>query len=233
MNIRNIECLNRPREKLIYKGSENLTDSELLAIMLDTGTKEYGVMELADKLINEIGLNGLLKSTYNDLSKYKGIKMRKATKLLACFEIAKRCIAKNNEKKKIKDASDCYEYIKSDYMFLGVERIIVVYVDNRLQILKKTIFDSYDVSLSTLPIKLIVKEAINYNAAGIFLSHNHPSGNPYPSESDVKATIKLHKTLKSLNVILFDHIVVSDDSYFSFDENGLLKKIESEEITLL
>ena len=233
MNVKKIDKYSRPREKLIYKGLNSLSDSELLAIMLDTGTKELSVLELADKLIEDIGLNGLLNINYNDLSKYKGIKMRKACKLLACFEIAKRCFSKNNELIYIKDAFDCYKYIKDDYLFLGVERVIVVYVDAKLKIIKKTIFDNYDVAISSLPLKLIVKEAINYNAIGIFISHNHPSGECRPSNSDIKATISLYNALNNINIILFDHIIVTNDTYFSFDEEGLMKNIESDEINLL
>ncbi len=213
-------------------GAGSLSDSELLAIMLDTGTKEYNVLELADKLIEEIGLDNLLNISYNDLSKYKGIKLRKASKLLACFEIAKRCMVKNNKASFIKSASDFYNYVKDDYLFLGVERVIVVYVDNSLKIIKKTIFNNEDVAIANLPIKTIIKEAINFNARGIFLAHNHPSGNFKPSKADLYATINLFNTLKNINIILFDHIIVSNNTFFSFDENGILKKIESDEISL-
>lgn len=232
MNVKNINKNDRPREKLIIEGPNKLTDSELLAIMLDTGTKELNVLELADKLIEEIGLERLLNISYNDLSKYKGIKMRKASKILACFEIAKRCIVKNKNTIYLKDSKDCYEYIKNDYLFLGVERIIVIYVDSSLKILKKSIFDSYDVAISSMPTKQIVKEAINFNALGIFLSHNHPSGNPLPSKSDLLTTINLYKTLKNINIILFDHIIVGDDVFFSFNDKGIMKKIESGELDL-
>ncbi len=233
MNVKNINKIDRPREKLIYNGANNLTDSELLAIMLDTGTKELGVLELSSLLINDIGLKGLLNISYNDLSKYKGIKMRKASKLIACFEIAKRCIKENNDKLLIKDAKDVYEFLKGDYLFKGVERLIIIYVNNALKIIKKTIFDSFEVGKTALPIKQIIKEAINYNAAGIFVSHNHPSGNPNPSRSDIFATASLYKTLMSINIILFDHVISVDDSYFSFEEEGIMKKIENGEITLL
>ncbi len=232
MNLKYIDKLDRPREKLIYKGPSSLTDSELLAIMLDTGTKDKSVLELADKLIEDIGLDKLLNVSYNDLTKYKGIKMRKASKMLASFEIAKRCMIKNNNYTYLKNSLDCFNYIKDDYLFLGVERVIVVYVDSTLKIIKKTIFDSYDVAISNLPIKLIVKEAINYNAIGIFLSHNHPSGNPKPSKSDMLATINIYNTLKSINIILFDHIIVAKDLFYSFNDELILKKIENGEISL-
>ena len=96
MNVKNLKKIDRPREKLIYNGPSSLTDSELLAILLDTGTKEYNVLELADKIIEDIGIDKLLNVSYNDLAKIKGIKMRKASKLIASFEIAKRSMVKNN-----------------------------------------------------------------------------------------------------------------------------------------
>lgn len=232
MNVKNLKRIDRPREKLIYNGPSSLTDSELLAILLDTGTKEYNVLELADKIIEDIGIDKLLNVSYNDLAKIKGIKMRKASKLIASFEIAKRSMVKNNNYIYLKSSLDCFNYIKDDYLFLGVERVIIVYVDSSLKIIKKTIFDSFEVAISNLPLKLIIKEAINYNALGIFISHNHPSGNPRPSKSDILATINLYNTLKNINIILFDHIIVSDDLFFSFNDELILKKIENGEIIL-
>ena len=232
MNVKNLKKIDRPREKLIYNGPSSLTDSELLAILLDTGTKEYNVLELADKIIEDIGIDKLLNVSYNDLAKIKGIKMRKASKLIASFEIAKRSMVKNNNYIYLKSSLDCFNYIKDDYLFLGVERVIIVYVDSNLKIIKKTIFDSFEVAISNLPLKLIIKEAINYNALGIFISHNHPSGNPRPSKSDILATINLYNTLKNINIILFDHIIVSDDLFFSFNDELILKKIENGEIIL-
>ncbi|MBR4495752.1 MAG: DNA repair protein RadC [Acholeplasmatales bacterium] len=232
MNVKNLKKIDRPREKLIYNGPSSLTDSELLAILLDTGTKEYNVLELADKIIEDIGIDKLLNVSYNDLAKIKGIKMRKASKLIASFEIAKRSMVKNNNYIYLKSSLDCFNYIKDDYLFLGVERVIIVYVDSSLKIIKKTIFDSFEVAISNLPLKLIIKEAINYNALGIFISHNHPSGNPRPSKSDILATINLYNTLKNINIILFDHIIVSDDLFFSFNDELILKKIENGEIIL-
>jgi len=232
MNVKNLKKIDRPREKLIYNGPSSLTDSELLAILLDTGTKEYNVLELADKIIEDIGIDKLLNVSYNDLAKIKGIKMRKASKLIASFEIAKRSMVKNNNYIYLKSSLDCFNYIKDDYLFLGVERVIIVYVDSNLKIIKKTIFDSFEVAISNLPLKLIIKEAINYNALGIFISHNHPSGNPRPSKSDILATVNLYNTLKNINIILFDHIIVSDDLFFSFNDELILKKIENGEIIL-
>lgn len=232
MNVKNLKKIDRPREKLIYNGPSSLTDSELLAILLDTGTKEYNVLELADKIIEDIGIDKLLNVSYNDLAKIKGIKMRKASKLIASFEIAKRSMVKNNNYIYLKSSLDCFNYIKDDYLFLGVERVIIVYVDSSLKIIKKTIFDSFEVAISNLPLKLIIKEAINYNALGIFISHNHPSGNPRPSKSDILATVNLYNTLKNINIILFDHIIVSDDLFFSFNDELILKKIENGEIIL-
>ncbi len=233
MDIKKINKLDRPREKLIYNGKESLTDSELLAIMLDTGTKELSVLELADKLIEDIGLENLLNISYTDLCKYKGIKIGKASKIIASFEIAKRSLIKQNNSIHLKSANECYEYIKNDYLFLEYERVEIVYVDASLKIIKKTKFESFEVSLTALPFKLIIKEAINYNAVGIFLFHNHPSGNPYPSKSDILSTYNLYKMLNGINLILFDHIIVSKKSFYSFNEEGLMKKIETDEINLL
>lgn len=212
-----------PREKLIKYGADSLYDFELLAIMIGSGTKEKSVFELANDLINEYGLKRLFSMSFTELSKIKGIKHAKATKLMACFEIAKRCITISNENIQFSSASIVYDFIKPYYLFLKNEVISVIFVDSKCRLINKLSFDNYEPAHATLPIKKIIGEAINNNAYGVFLIHNHPSGDVRPSKSDISTTNILYNTLTDIDIILMDHIIVSDTKYFSFLEHKILK----------
>lgn len=223
MNFKNIKNTEKPRERLIALGPESLSDYELLAIMLGSGTKEYNVMDLSIELINRYGLDKLLRMSYSELKKIKGIKEAKATKLMACFELAKRCIKKENIIKSFNNAKDVYSYVKSDYLFINEENIMVIYVDVKCRPIYKKIYSNKNIYKVEIPIKEIVKDAMNNFAYGIFLIHNHPSNEIKPSITDVNSTIKLSNILKSIDLILLDHIIVGKDEYFSFEENNILK----------
>ena len=210
-----------PREKIIKDGPKELLDSELIAIMLGTGTKEENVFELAERIAKDIGLDMLMDMSFNELKSISGVGKAKATKLLACFEIAKRYMVRKKEKdiKYILSTRQAYEYVKNDYLLLGYEVVIAVYVDSQLGIIKKIIFDNYEGTRALFPFRKIVKQAIDYSAHGLFLFHNHPADNLKPSDSDVNITFQLKTVLSNVDVILLDHIIVGKNSYFSFAEH--------------
>lgn len=213
-----------PREKIIKDGPNNLLDSELIAIMLGTGTKEENVFELAERLAKEIGLEKLMDMNSYELKNINGIGQAKATKLLACFEIAKRYMVRKKEKDVIylRSTNEAYEYVKNDYLLLQYEVVIAIYVDSQLGIIKKNIFDNYEGTRAFFPFRKIVKQAIDYSAHGIFIFHNHPSNNLKPSESDIDVTFQLKTVLANVGVVLLDHIIVGKNSYFSFAEHKYL-----------
>lgn len=212
-----------PREKLITMGKESLTDSELLAIMIGSGSKEKSVFELSNDLISKYGLKRLFSMSFNELSQIKGIKEAKATKLIACFEIAKRCMTIINNSLELSSASIIFDYIKPDYLFINVEKITVIYVDSKCRIIKKDAYENYEPSIVSLPVRRIVGEGINNNAYGLFLIHNHPNGDVRPSKSDVDSTHFLFDLLNDINILLLDHIIVSNTKYYSFLEHRILK----------
>ena len=218
-----MEIKELPREKLIKYGSESLKDYELLAIMLGSGSKEKSVFDLANDLINEYGLKRLFSMSFNELSKIKGIKHAKATKLMACFEIAKRCITISNNNIQFSSANIVYDFIKPDYLFLKTEKVTVVYVDAKCKLIRKISFDNFDVAHTSLPFRKIIGEAINNNAYGLFLIHNHPSGDVRPSKSDIESTHLMYNTLADIDIIMLDHVIVSDTKYYSFLEHNILK----------
>lgn len=213
-----------PREKIIKDGANNLLDSELIAIMLGTGTKEENVFELADRLAKEIGLEKLMDMNFYELKNINGIGKAKATKLLACFEIAKRYMVRKKEKDVIylRSTNEAYEYVKNDYLLLQYEVVIAIYVDSQLGIIKKIIFDNFEGTRAFFPFRKIVKQVIDYSAHGIFIFHNHPSNNLKPSESDIDVTFQLKTVLANVGVVLLDHIIVGKNSYFSFAEHKYL-----------
>ena len=212
-----------PREKLIKYGSDSLSDSELLAIMIGSGSKEKSVFDLSNDLINEYGLKRLFSMSFNELSQIKGIKHAKATKLMACFEIAKRCITISNENIQFLSASIVYNYVKPNYLFLKTEMITVLYVDSKCRLISKLSVNNYEPAQAVLPVRKIIGDAINNSAYGLFLIHNHPSGDVNPSKGDIAATHVLYRTLSDIDIMLLDHVIVSDTKYYSFLENKLLK----------
>ena len=210
-----------PREKIIKDGPNQLSDGELIAIMLGTGTKEENVFELSLRISKDIGLERLMEMDFAELKRIRGIGSAKATKLLACFEIAKRYMIRKNEKETLQliSAKQAYEYVKNDYLLLSYEVVIVVFVDAKCRIIKKSIYENFEVAKALLPFRKIVKQGIDYGAHGIFLFHNHPSGDSTPSDGDIETTFKLKDVLKNVGILLLDHIIVGKNEYFSFNDH--------------
>ncbi len=214
-----------PREKLITEGIKALDDYELLALLLDTGTKEESVFELSKRLVDKFGFRKLFNMDYYEIIKIKGIKAAKASKLLACFEVTRRIINDEVNEIKLDSAENLFRYIYPDYYLLENEVLSVVYVDHRLSIIKKDKYTDNSKDMIRMPIKDIVKNALNLDAYGIFLVHNHPKGSLNPSENDIASTIDLLNILREMNIHLFDHLIISRGMYYSFSESGCLKLV--------
>ena len=212
-----------PREKIIKDGPSDLSDDELLAIMLSSGTKNEDVFSMSKRLIQDYGFASLMRLDYNELSKIPGIKMAKGAKLLAIFEIARRVISEENNKKCLNDAKGLFEYVYPFYYGIKKEVLMIIGVNSRLKVLnlKKYTSDSYNEI--NIPIKEIIKDILQMDPYGVFIIHNHPGGNINPSTADIKYTIELGKTLDALNILLLDHLIISNDTYYSFNENHTLK----------
>ena len=208
-----------PREKLIKYGSSKLKDEELLAIMLGTGIKGESVFELSKRLVEKYGLDRLFKMDYKELSKINGIKLSKASKLLASFEITRRIIAHKTEDKILNNSKDIFNHVKGKYLFLDYEILTVLYVDNRLRIIEENEYSDKRYDYLYFPTKEIIKKALSINAFGIVLVHNHPGGNIRPSRSDIESTKKLLSISDDLDIKLLDHIIISKNEYFSILDN--------------
>lgn len=219
MKLKDVIDEEKPREKLRRLGPKGLSDSELLSIILRTGNKDESVNELSNKILKEIGgVKGLKDMTLNGLMKVKGIKLSKASIIIASFELAKRGLF-TYTKVKFRNVEDMYNYVKLDYLDFTQEKFVILLFDIKMRlILKKELFIGTINEINISP-REIFKEALKENASFVVLCHNHPSGDVTPSIQDDETTDKLIEIGKMMQVRVIDHLIIGSDSYFSYYEN--------------
>lgn len=212
-------------KKLFKKGAEYLTDSELLAIILRTGNKSESVTELSNRILKRIGgVKNLKNMTINTLTQIEGIKLGKASSILASFELAKRAL-KNDEPIKFKNTIDMYNYIKNDFLYELQEKFIILLFDKQFKLIKKCeVFKGTIDAVNVYP-REIFKEALKENASFIVLAHNHPGGEVMPSIQDDEITKILVKNGQLIGIKVIDHLIVTPNSYFSYYENAKKNKL--------
>lgn len=227
MKLKELISEDKPREKLLKKGAEYLTDSELLAIILRTGNKSESVTELSNRILKRIGgVKNLKNMTINTLTQIEGIKLGKASSILASFELAKRAL-KNDEPIKFKNTIDMYNYIKNDFLYELQEKFIILLFDKQFKLIKKCeVFKGTIDAVNVYP-REIFKEALKENASFIVLAHNHPGGEVMPSIQDDEITKILVKNGQLIGIKVIDHLIVTPNSYFSYYENAQKKQISS------
>ena len=193
MKIKNYPQEERPREKAYYYGIESLSNVELLALILRTGNKQESVLELAQRLINEVGGLAYLKDiTYHQLVLIKGIKKAKAIEILAVIELTKRLRQVQGISSVIKEPIDGYNLVKDKLMFEQQEKVIILCLNSRLEVMKeKTVFVGSN-NISIISGRELFKEALICGSSRIMVIHNHPSGNPTPSPEDIETTKRLY-----------------------------------------
>lgn len=225
MKLKELISEDKPREKLLKKGAEYLTDSELLAIILRTGNKSESVTELSNRILKRIGgVKNLKNMTINTLTKIEGIKLGKASSILASFELAKRAL-KNDEPIKFKNTIDMYNYIKNDFLYELQEKFIILLFDKQFKLIKKCeVFKGTIDAVNVYP-REIFKEALKENASFIVLAHNHPGGEVMPSIQDDETTKILVKNGQLIGIKVIDHLIVTPNSYFSYYENAQKNKL--------
>jgi len=222
MKIKDLPKSDRPREKLIAKGADNLKDSELLAILLRTGTIGKNVIEIASQILSKYSKKRLLQMTYTDLSKISGIDSAKATTLLAAFELSKRALEVNDTNLPvISDAKDAVAQL-SDMRDLKKEHFVVLYLNAKNQLVHKETISMGTLNANLVHPREVFEPALKYSAAQIIAAHNHPSGDPKPSEDDLEVTKRLTEAGKMMGIEIMDHVIVSKNSYFSFKEEKIL-----------
>ncbi len=225
MKLKELISEDKPREKLFKKGAEYLTDSELLAIILRTGNKSESVTELSNRILKRIGgVKNLKNMTINTLTQIEGIKLGKASSILASFELAKRAL-KNDEPIKFKNTIDMYNYIKNDFLYELQEKFIILLFDKQFKLIKKCeVFKGTIDAVNVYP-REIFKEALKENASFIVLAHNHPGGEVMPSIQDDETTKILVKNGQLIGIKVVDHLIVTPNSYFSYYENAQKNKL--------
>lgn len=214
----------KPREKAILRGVENLTIPELIAIIIKTGSKEESAKDLGVRLYNELGcVEGLRNLRLSNLTRLKGIGKTKAISLMAAIELGKRINVNNIiSLKKIHETKDVYFYYGSSFLFEEQEKLLALFLNSKNEVLKEKIIFMGTANQSIVHPRDIFKEAILNNAIKIIIVHNHPSGNVSPSLEDKKFTQKLKEAGELLSIPLLDHIIIGKNTYFSFLEQNLL-----------
>ena len=223
--IKDIPLNERPRERLINKGVEYLSNEDLLAILLKTGTKENSVKVLANNILKQLDdINNLKEINLERLVKIKGIGKAKACELLAAIELGKRLNKKidNLNQIKIYSSNSIYEYYKDKLSDKLQEYFYCVYLDTKNHIIKDKLLFIGTINESLIHPREIFKEAYLLSASGIICIHNHPSGNVNPSNNDIIMTKQLVEVGKILGIKVLDHIIIGKDNYYSFNDNDLV-----------
>lgn len=212
----------RPRERLMQYGANALSDYELLAIILRTGTKELSVLELARRVIIEFKNLGELKNvTINELCNIKGIKEAKAVEILASIEFGKRINNYIKNKVTIKGSNDVYFYIKNELEGLDEERLLAIYLNIKCEVIERKVISIGSINSTSFDFKKILKWAFKLNSTFIVLVHNHPTGDPTPSKQDIVATKEAVKQAEMFDIKIVDHIIIGDKKYYSFKEKNI------------
>ena len=225
LKIRSWAEEDRPREKLLLKGKSSLSDSELMAILIGSGTVSLSAVELSKQILSAANnnLNELAKLTVKDLQKFKGIGEAKAITIVAAMELGRRRKeADVNKKTKVTSSKDVYNYIIGDLQDLPHEEFWILTLNRSNLIIAKHKISAGGVSGTVADPKIIFKIALENLASSVILIHNHPSGNLKPSEADIRLTEKLKKSGKILDIPVLDHLIITDSSYYSFMDEHVL-----------
>jgi DNA repair protein RadC len=215
----------KPREKLILKGKGALTDSELIAILLGSGTRTKSAVELAKEVLlkEDQSLVELGKRSIKELQQHKGIGIAKAVTIVAALELGRRRRFQELPKKiKVKEASQVFEFMHPTIGDLHHEQFWVIFISQSLHIVGKKLIGSGGVTATVADVKLIFKAALEQAVPNIIICHNHPSGNLKASQADIKITQKVKSAGENLDINLLDHLIITNKAYFSFVEEGLL-----------
>lgn len=214
----------RPREKLYQHGAKQLTNAELLAIILSTGTKSISAVQLSQNILSFGGndLEKLATMNISELKKIKGVGHVKAIKIKAVLELANRKGSAKTQFSQIKCSGDAFEILKPIYADLNTEEFWVLYLNRANKVIAKKKLSLGGIAGTLVDIKVIFHHALVNFATAIVLSHNHPSGNLHPSQKDIELTKKICGAARQLDINVFDHLIVAGGYYNSFADSGLL-----------
>jgi DNA repair protein RadC len=223
--IKNWALEDRPREKLLNHGTQSLSDTELLAILLGSGTRNASAVDLARHILESAGnnLHQLGKSGISDLKQIKGIGSAKALMLMSAFELGRRRSQTDTAAKlKISSSKDVFNLFYPILGDLPHEEFWILILNRSNQVVDKIRISQGGISGTVIDTRMILRYAIEKLASGLVLCHNHPSGNNQPSDSDKKITEKIQTAASFMEINLLDHIIIADKTFYSFADDGIL-----------
>ena len=225
LNIKEWNEEDRPREKLSRQSAGALTDAELLAILIGSGSAKETSVALMQRVLNDCNnnLNTLGKFSKEDLCRYNGIGEAKAITIMAAVELGKRRQReKLEERRDMGSAQAIYELIHSKVQDSDVEEAWIVLMNRNYKLIDYKCISHGGITETAVDVRIIIKEALLKNATVVALCHNHPSNNPRPSRDDDRLTVKVKNACDTMRILFLDHIIVTDGAYFSYSESGRL-----------
>lgn len=225
LNINQWAVEDRPREKMMQKGAEALSDAELLAILIGSGNTEESAVALMQRVLAACGndLSQLGKWEVRDFSRFKGLGPAKSITIMAALELGKRRkLQERPERATIRSSIDIYDLFHPLLCDLPTEEFWVLLLNQASKVINKVRISRGGIDQTTADVRTILREALLQRAVQIVLVHNHPSGNPRPSSNDCHLTELVKKAAQTMNIRLTDHIIVTDGKYYSFNDEGNL-----------
>ncbi|MDB4924959.1 DNA repair protein RadC [Mucilaginibacter sp.] len=215
----------RPREKLSSQGRRALTDAELIAILIGSGSRTESAVELSKRILHHYGndLNNLSKASINELSRFKGIGEAKAISIIAALEVGRR---RNDTEAKvldeIKGSKDAFAIMKRIFMDLNHEEFWILLLNQGGKVIAKELISKGGLTGTVADPKIIFNIALQHNAISIVMAHNHPSGNLKPSQLDIDLTKKIANAGRMLDINVLDHLIVTNEGFYSFADEGII-----------
>lgn len=225
LRVKDLPPESRPREKFVKYGAHAVSNAELLAILIGSGTRRISAIDLANKILSDAGgLRELARKGVDDLKKYRGIGLKKAIVISAAFELSRRIQTEEFlEKPKIESPNDIARIFIPRLADLNKEILIVLLLNTANRIIKEVVVSEGNLNSSVIHPREVFKPAIDELSASIILVHNHPSGNPEPSKMDIEVTKQIYHAGEIIGIRLLDHIIVAGDKFTSMAQLGLLK----------
>lgn len=226
MKLKDLCLTERPREKMLAKGAGAMSDAELLAILIGSGTQKENVLEVANKLlaVNEGKLSLVAEMDAARMREIGGIGSVRYTSIAAAFELGKRCCLEDPgiEKVPLTDAGTVYRMMLPRLKGLDHEEFWIILLNRANYIIHKEMVSLGGLSSTIVDPKLVVRKALDKRASGLIMVHNHPSGNPRPGHNDLTETERMKKAANTFDIALLDHIIICDDCYFSFADDRVM-----------
>ena len=225
LSIKSLAEDDRPREKFLLKGKASVSDSELLAIIMGSGNREESAVELARRILNSVENNWhrLSQLSIKDLMKFKGVGEAKAISIATALEIGNRKSQQEVlERHQISSSKDVFEVLQPHLSDLSTEEFWAVFLNQNNRIIGKSRLSSGGINQSVVDIRILFKNALEHFSTRIIVAHNHPAGSLKPSSEDINITKKIDEAGKLLEIELLDHIIIAQNKFYSFKEEGIL-----------